>query len=205
MKRNAGSSQGVGTAAGPSFEDAYSILRRVVRVRAANVTKTYGLPRCERNDLEQEALLDLWRKRDAYDPKRGCWRTFSETVVANKMASLVRSMCSHRSAFFKEQPIERASSLAAPDRRDDMRADVRRVLADVSEFDRRIARSLTYRSAAETSRSMGFSRAKVYRAIGRLRVAFSAAGFAPRRGRPASACGPNCDSRIEVRRQEALA
>ena len=165
-----------------TFEQFYTVASRVAAVRAATTTTLYGLPTDARGDLEQEVLLELWRKRAAFDPRRGCWRTFSEAVAVNKMTSLLRRMYSQRSACFKEQSIDRASSLAAPDRRDELRADVRRVLAGVSTFDRRIARSLTYRSAAETSRSMGISRAKVYRAIGRLRVAFTVAGFADRRG-----------------------
>ena len=161
-----------------AFEHSYAAAKRLSAVHAAAMVTLYGLPSNVRSDLEQEALLELWRKRTAYDPRRGCWRTFSEAVVANKMTSLVRSMCSQRSGRFKEQQIESALSLAAADGRNELRADVWRVLAGVSAFDRCIARSLTHRSAAETSRSIGVSRAKVYRAIGRLRVAFTVAGFA---------------------------
>jgi len=164
------------------FEQFYIVASRLAAVRAAAVATLYGLPTDARRDLEQELLLELWRKRTAFDPRRGCWRTFSEAVAANKMTSLVRRMCAQHSGRFREQPIERASSLAAPDGRNELCTDVRRVLAGVSTFDRRIARSLTYRSAAETSRSMGVSRAKVYRAIGRLRAAFTMAGFADRGG-----------------------
>ena len=165
-----------------AFEQLYTVTNRVAAVRAATTASLYGLPADARDDLEQELLLELWKKRIAFDPRRGGWRTFSEVVAANKMTSLVRTMCSRRSGRFKEQPIEWASSLAAPDGRNELRADVRRVLAGVSTFDRHIARSLTYRSPTETGRSMGVSRAKVYRAIGRLRAAFTLAGFDDRRG-----------------------
>jgi DNA-directed RNA polymerase specialized sigma24 family protein len=163
------------------FEQSYLTSSRLAAVRAAVVVTSYRLPTETRRDLEQEALLELWRKRAAFDSRRGSWRTFSETVVTNKLISLVRSMCSQRSSCFKEEQIESALSVVAPDGQADLRADVRRVLAGVSSFDRCIARSLTYSSLAETSRSMGVSRATVYRAIGRLRVAFTMAGFADRR------------------------
>jgi hypothetical protein len=59
--------------------------------------------------------------------------------------------------------------------------DVQRVLAGVSLLDRQIARSLIHQTVTETGRSVGVSRGKVYRAIGRLRVAFRAVGFGDRR------------------------
>ena len=88
------------------FERSYSATSRLAAVRAATIATLYGLPTDSRRDLEQEALLELWRKHQAYDPQRGSWRTFSERVVANRMTSLVRSMRSERPGRFREEPIE---------------------------------------------------------------------------------------------------
>ena len=107
--------------------------------------------RGSRRDLEQEALLELWRKCPAYDPRRGSWRTFSERVVANRMTSVVRSMYSERSGHFREEPLENLVALAAPNDRTDLRADVSRVLAGVSQFDRSVALCLIDYSAIETA------------------------------------------------------
>ncbi|MBI4903687.1 MAG: sigma-70 family RNA polymerase sigma factor [Acidobacteria bacterium] len=161
-------------------EQYYSVACRVAGVLATRTTRLYGLPADARRDLEQDVLLELWQKRAAFDPRRGCWQTFSEAVAVNKMTSLVRRMCSQHSAWLKEQPIARALSVEAPNRHNQLRDDVGRVLARVSPSDRRIARSLMYYSVAETSRSMGVSRPKVYRAISRLRLVFTVAGFANR-------------------------
>ena len=159
------------------FERSYSASSRLAAVRAATITTLYGLPTDSRRDLEQEALLELWRKHEAYDPRRGSWRTFSERVVANRMTSLVRAMRSVRSGQFREEPIENLLGLAAPTDRSDLRTDVVRILARVSTFDRNVALNLIDHSAIETSQRLRVSRATVYRAIGRLRVAFMTAGL----------------------------
>ena len=159
------------------FERSFSATRRLAAVRAAATVTLCQLPTDTREDLEQEALLELWRKRPAYDPQRGSWRTFSERVVANRMTSLVRAMCSVRSGQFREEPIENLLGLAAPTDRSDLRTDVVRILARVSTFDRNVALNLIDHSAIETSQRLRVSRATVYRAIGRLRVAFMTAGL----------------------------
>jgi DNA-directed RNA polymerase specialized sigma24 family protein len=161
------------------FEQSFSVTSRIAAVRAATIATVYGLPSDSRRDLEQEALLELWRKRPAYDPRRGSWRTFSERVVANRMTSLVRAMRSERSGQFREEPIENLLGLAAPNILADLRADVSRVLAGLSPFDRSVALCLIGHSAMETTQCLGVSRATVYRAIGRLRTAFTEAGLSP--------------------------
>ena len=60
------------------FEQSLSAAYRLAAVRAATIVALYELPPDTRSDLEQEALLELWRKRQAYDPRRASWRTFSD-------------------------------------------------------------------------------------------------------------------------------
>lgn len=118
------------------FERSLSATSRLAAVRAATTVTLYRLPTDSRQDLEQEALLELWRKRTAYDAQRGSWRTFSERVVANRMTSLMRQMRSRRSGQFREGLLEIAVGLASPVDGADLRADVSRVLSNVSKFDR---------------------------------------------------------------------
>lgn len=180
------------------FEQSSSATHRLAAVRAAATTVSYQLPSDVRQDLEQEALLELWRKRPAYDPRRGSWRTFCERVVANKMTSIVRRMRSERSGQFREDPLDKVVGIAAPDRSLDLRSDVSRVLTGVSRFDRRVALCLICFTAIETSHNLGVSRATVYRAIERLRTAFVDAGLANDRQR-ASALLPGHADQIEAK------
>jgi DNA-directed RNA polymerase specialized sigma24 family protein len=163
------------------FEQSYFATSRLAAVRAAAITALYGLPTDSRRDLEQEGLLELWRKRSAYDARRGSWRTFSERVVANRMSSLMRRMHSERSGRFREEPLENLGDVAAPNSRGDLYTDVSWILARMSPFDRAVARCLMDRSATETSQELSVCRATVYCAIGRLRAAFTEAGLSPRR------------------------
>ena len=166
-----------------SFEQSYAISSRIAAVHAANVVARHGLPHHDREDLSQEALLELWRKEPVFDERRAGWRTFADRVVANRLASLVRHMHSCRSGHGKEDPIE---GLEIPDVLRygdvDLRTDVKKVLAGLSLFDRNVALSLIDHSPIETSRRLRVSRATVYRAIDRLRTAFVDAGFSRWRG-----------------------
>jgi DNA-directed RNA polymerase specialized sigma24 family protein len=191
------------------FERSYSTSSRLAAVRAATLVALLGLPPDCRRDLEQEALCALWRARLAFDPRRASWHAFSERVVANHLSSLARQMRSQRSGQFREEPLEEHHDLAAPHDLVDLRLDVTRVLARVSPFDRRVALCLIDGSPTDTSRTLGISRASAYRAIGRLRTAFMAAGLAPlgrTRGEPfhlakGNRCaGRRCDTRFARRR-----
>jgi RNA polymerase sigma factor (sigma-70 family) len=180
------------------FELSYLATTRLAAVHAAMIVNRYRLPADFRRDLEQEAMLELWRKRFAYDEQRGSWRTFSEPVIANRMISLVRSMHTTRFGQFREEPLQDRLGLTAASDNIDLRTDVASVLAGLSAFDRRIATLLISHSASETSRGLQISRARVYRAIGRLRIAFAAGGFASRPSRPSGDYRPNCDLRLDA-------
>ena len=161
------------------FEQSYPATRRLAAVRAATMVSLFALPQHSGPDLEQEALLELWRKRAAFDPTRGSWRTFAEPVVANRLVSLARRMHSDKAGHRRERQIDEVREMAAPVDLADLRIEVWRVLDRVAPFDRTVALCLIGHSAMETGRTLGVSRATVYRSIERLRDAFAAAGFGP--------------------------
>jgi DNA-directed RNA polymerase specialized sigma24 family protein len=188
-----------------AFEHSYPGISRVAEVRAATIVALHKLPNHARRDLEQEVLLELWRKRLAYDPGRGSWRTFSERVAANRLTSLVRTMHKEPAGDFREERLENLITLAAPNDPTDLRVDVSRVLASVSQFDRSVAVRLIDSSAKETGQRLGVSRATIYRAIARLRVVFAVAGFAGSQGHPYTARRSSCVAQVKLPRPEATA
>jgi RNA polymerase sigma factor (sigma-70 family) len=147
--------------------------RRIATVHAIAIVRRHRLPVDYRDDFEQEALLELWRKGSAFDPGRASWRTFAEHVVANRMTSLLRAKHLRR----RNDPIESLRNIASPNRPGELRIEVSRVLRRVSTFDQSVALCLVDYSAVETSQTLRVSRATVYRSIGRLRAAFENAGI----------------------------
>jgi RNA polymerase sigma factor (sigma-70 family) len=162
--------------AGPSFEDAYPIMRRVAGARAASLAEIYGLSLDERLDLEQDAALHVWRRLGIFDPSQSSLKTFVEYVVANHLTSAIRRL---RAAKRQVPPTWRS-----PDYVDSgadaihLQIDVARVLGKLPEAQRRVGLMLARKPPSEVSRCAGLSRASVYRTIGHLRVAFAAAGIA---------------------------
>jgi RNA polymerase sigma factor (sigma-70 family) len=156
------------------FECAFPLARRAAQVQAAAALAWCTISAADREDLEQDALACVWQALARYDPARAGLRTFIELVVRTRSISMLRS--NKRGPEFEslnEQDISSEGGFLELE----LRADVARVLANVSLFDRAVAFALTECSAVETSRGMGVSRAAVYRAIGRLRVAFTTAGL----------------------------
>jgi RNA polymerase sigma factor (sigma-70 family) len=163
-----------------AFQQSFSATSRLAAVRAAAVVTLYRLPADFRSDLAQESMLELWRKRSAYDVRRGAWRTFAERVVANKMTSLVCRRHAMRRGYGREEPLDQVVQvIPALNEPIELRLDVRRVLASLSRLDRSVALALMDHSASETIHRLGISRSTAYRAIGRLRLAFISAGLRP--------------------------
>jgi RNA polymerase sigma factor (sigma-70 family) len=160
------------------FEQSYSTSNVVAGIRAAMIVELHRLPNEDRRDLKQEALLELWRKAALFDARRASWRTFAETVVANRLTSFMRTVHAGRREHGRNESLnEHKRFLPAPDDCFDLRADIQRVLAGVSRFDRAVALSLIDYSSSETSHRLSVSRSTVYRSIERLRAAFTAAGL----------------------------
>jgi DNA-directed RNA polymerase specialized sigma24 family protein len=166
------------------FEQSYTTCVAVASVRAAMIVKRYRLSNEDLLDLSQEALLGLCQNSLRFDAGRASWRTFSERVVANWLASCMRGIRAGRRGHGRQERLDELKlTPAAPDESLDLRIDVRTVLAGVSILDQRVAGLLIDHSPTETGRCIGLSRATIYRAIERLRAVFLAAGFAAQRGR----------------------
>ena len=73
-----------------TFEQAYQIALRILRVRATAAVMS-GVVAADREDFEQEGLTACWRALPHFDPARASLRTFLEHVVAARLASLRRS------------------------------------------------------------------------------------------------------------------
>jgi RNA polymerase sigma-70 factor (ECF subfamily) len=163
------------------FDRLYPVNQRIAAARARITVIRFRLPWDYRIDLEQDALLELWEKQDTYDPHRASWRTYGERVAANKLASTASRLRSRVAAQCED--LDHLADRPAPRSAIELRIDIRTVLSRLRPFDRAVANSLLSYSVTEICTKLGVSRATVYRAIARLRVAFEAAGITSRFGR----------------------
>jgi RNA polymerase sigma factor (sigma-70 family) len=128
-------------------------------------------------DLEQEGVLACWQALNVFDPRRASLRTFVERVVAARMISLHRA----RTCRPRFQPIEddghKVGNTWAMEI--ELRSDIERVLAALSDTDRRIALALIDHTPTEATRLLGMARSTVYERLRHIRVAFMHAGFRP--------------------------
>jgi RNA polymerase sigma factor (sigma-70 family) len=156
------------------FLQAYSMLRRAVAVRAAALRLTPD----DRADIEQEVALGLVRALPRFNQHRAGLGTFVAAVAQNVMASLWRR--ERKMGMIASESIEDLEvAVAAPGYGLELYIDVDRVLRRIRPLDRMVAVLLVDHSPAMVGRRLGISRSSVYRAIGRLRAAFTAAGLAP--------------------------
>jgi DNA-directed RNA polymerase specialized sigma24 family protein len=152
----------------------YLLTRRAAQVRIASALAQAAVSAADRKDLEQEALLAVWRALPHYNPFRASLRTFVERVVATCFASIMRTRRRKPTLelFEQHQP---PGFDAIPDV--DFWVDFQRVSATLAEGDRRLAALLLDYSPTQASRALHISRSSVYDGIRRIRTAFLDAGF----------------------------
>jgi DNA-directed RNA polymerase specialized sigma24 family protein len=156
------------------------LARRAAKVRAAAAVARAMVAPADREDVEQESLVAVWRALPHYDPSRASLRTFVERVVATRFASLMR--------VWRRQPALVPLEGHQPVGLDgipvlEFRTDFQLVSESLAERDRRLATLLLDHSPTEASRALHISRSTVYQGIRRIRAAFEKAGFRPRAGR----------------------
>jgi RNA polymerase sigma factor (sigma-70 family) len=158
------------------FHTAYPLARRAAQVHAAAATMSGSLPGSDRQDLEQEGLLALWRALPRFDSSKACLRTYCERVVSNQISSVLRA---RRAARRLRVPVITSQCVGYQSASIELRTDVERVLAVLPNDDRRLARLLAEYSPTEASRILRKSRSTIYEGIQRIRTVFLEAGFAP--------------------------
>ena len=181
--------------------DAYAI--EIIRFKARQLVGQAGFTVADRDDLEQELILDLLRRLPKYDPQRGKLTTFIARVIEHKIANLItaqrarkrdyrRSTCSLNEPLKGEDDctVERAETLdqddyllrvgVEPKAGEDLRAlalDVAAVVDSLPPELGELCRRLGTETISEISRDTGVSHATLYKSIHRLREIFEDAGL----------------------------
>ena len=88
--------------------DEYAV--QLIRYKARQLVGRVGFTESDRDDLEQELMLDLLRRLPKYNPDRAQRNTFIARVVEHKIATIIRIAESRHARrpplpFFVERPV----------------------------------------------------------------------------------------------------
>lgn len=190
-------------------------VRRHIRAKAILLHRTAALPGHQPADIEQEFLLDLWRRRDRFDPGRSDFTGFVRMVVAHRAASLAtpttRSRAERRLVSL-QAPLPGAedgpawadllTEDASPDAREEAAAlqlDVRGFVAGLPLTMQRCCAALVEGSIGDAAEAMGLHRSTLHETVQRIRRRAVAAGLDAHLGTPdKAAASPVCTSKTKV-------
>jgi RNA polymerase sigma-70 factor (ECF subfamily) len=176
---------------------------RVVHNKAARLAGTNGFSRSDREDIQQELLVDYFVRVRKFDPAKSSCRTFLYRVVRHRIASLLdaqHAACrNHRLCrdsldgpaqvvtgeaiplgdfvSFDECEFRIGRHALSSGERQDLRIDVDRVIATLPYELAAIADLLRSVGVVETANQLGVPRSTVYRRITAIRAVFARAGL----------------------------
>jgi RNA polymerase sigma-70 factor (ECF subfamily) len=176
--------------------------RGLIRRKAKQIIGRAGITAQDRDDLEQELILGLLKRRRSYDPRRGRSTTFSRLAVAHTLANLLRANAAKKRATGKITSLsqqvttgdgvrtELGQTLAegnedkhrgpfrrAPDEVADLAQDLAEVVEQLPARLRDLAQRLKIDSLAQVARDLGKPRSTVASWVRELRQRFEKAGL----------------------------
>lgn len=180
--------------------DDYAV--KVVRHTAHALVRRGRLQEADREDLEQELMLDLLRRLPGFDPARATFRTFVARIVRHRAARFVAVACSTKEGGRRNavslhdeiddgagETVERWATLdeetgrrrcggsGDDDATRDLRFDLDEALSDLPREEREICAWLLQHSVTETARGTGMPRGTLWDAMQPIRTRFAAAGL----------------------------
>ena len=182
--------------------DPYAV--EIIRFKARQLVGQAGFTASDRDDLEQELILDLLRRLPKYAPSRAKRNTFIARVVEHKISTLIEKQTAHKRDYrrcpcslnerFEEEEegrsVERAETLdqedyllrigVEPGAAEELRAlalDVAAVVETLPPELGDLCRRLKQETVSEISRDTGVSRATLCESVRRLRKIFEDAGL----------------------------
>ena len=181
--------------------DPYAV--RLIKYKARQLIGKAGFTASDRDDLEQELILDLLRRLPKFNPKRAQLNTFIARVVEHKIASLIEARkagirdyrrcpfslndrfedeegrsVERVDTFDQEDYLLRTGAQSRPsDELSALTIDVAAVVKTLPPELRELCRRLKAESVTEISRDTGVPRGTIYEGIKRLREIFEDAGL----------------------------
>ena len=154
---------------------------RNIKYKAAKLARSGALPGMDKEDIEQELMLDLLRRKGRFDPDRASFDTFADRVVTNRVASLTASTHKLRAeritisldlvvANDDEEDgaslIDKLDDLENPCALDELKIglarDVARFIGDLPPVLQRYVAILAADNVCEAAREAGLHRSTIY-------------------------------------------
>jgi RNA polymerase sigma-70 factor (ECF subfamily) len=166
-------------------------IMRQVSCQASRMVVTTGFKIQDWEDLRQELILDVIRRRPKFDASRGDWPGFVRGVVKNRVIVLVSNhkraerevLAGDLSDVAGMETVRHTENFVAAIRTEDnaaaLRVDVQRVLDALPHQLRSLALLLMELPISEACTKLGKSRSRVYQMVRQLRAVFVRAGFTP--------------------------
>lgn len=179
--------------------DAYAVTK--IRYQAHQLARSRAFHLSDIEDLEQELMLDLFRRLPAFDPSRASRNTFIARVVENCAASLIQTaMAEKRGTEVVHESLQTGASDVEGDWLElgdtipadnglwdggdrgwdeaiEFRHDLERVLRRLPPCLVAVCGRLAVHTVTEISRTTGMSRPSIYDALADVRQAMAGAGL----------------------------
>ncbi len=181
--------------------DDYAV--QLIKYKARQLVGRVGFTESDREDLEQEMVLDLLRRLPKFDPKRAGRNTFIARVVEHKVATIIEAqkagmrdyrLCScslndrledkegrsieRMETIDQEDYLRRTGKLSRPmSELRNLSIDLRSAVQTLPPELRELCKRLQTESVTEISRDTGIPRGTIYESIKKLRAIFEDAGL----------------------------
>jgi RNA polymerase sigma-70 factor (ECF subfamily) len=181
--------------------DDYAV--QLIKYKARQLVGRVGFTESDREDLEQEMVLDLLRRLPKFDPKRAGRNTFIARIVEHKVATIIEAqkagmrdyrLCScslndrledeegrsieRMETIDQEDYLRRTGKLSRPmSELRNLSIDLRSAVQTLPPELRELCKRLQTESVTEISRDTGIPRGTIYESIKKLRAIFEDAGL----------------------------
>jgi RNA polymerase sigma-70 factor (ECF subfamily) len=182
--------------------DEYAV--KLIRHKARQLVGRAGLVEADRDDLEQDMLMDLLRRLPRFDPGKAKRETFIARIVEHRVAVIIGTQkaglrdyrrnagslddwCAAEGGGTGDAPpvldqnsYRRETLEAARQNEDlrDLRRDMARIVDELPSDLRDLCRRLLTSTVSEVSRETGVPRGTIYESVQKLRSRFERAGLA---------------------------
>lgn len=161
-----------------------------IRDTAKRLARSGRIPGMDADDIAQDLFLDLWRRRDAFDPGRATFATFADRIISHRVATLASPTArlrAERQHIGFDGPADGDDRPALTDTLADPKApseveralsiDVRRFIGGLPPALQRCCELLLTPNLRAASAEAGLHRSTVYENARRLRKLAERAGL----------------------------